>query len=202
MALVKIIPPAKIIGRLSTMRLVDTVTLWRNALRILGDEAKRPQHVQGQLVLDAIRTEWSRRRGLAPLAGDTFAWPSTEARPGHSDLDTEDWVKYGVFKFVGYKVGNVDGEPQGVREQILSELFAGPIPPAFPDAYLDEWVTPGSAGRLKKMADTIASLTRNAKRRRDARMLIAVRDWERDLEFLYLEYYVGRFKFDWPINSI
>ncbi|MBS5905150.1 hypothetical protein [Roseomonas mucosa] len=192
----------KVIDRLPAMRLADTVTLWRNALRILHDAAKRPQHAQASLVLAAIRQEWTKRRGRAPVPGDYFDWPGTDARPGYTELDTEQWLKHGVLQFVGYKVGNTDGEPQGVRERILSELFSGPIPPAFPPAYLDEWGKPGSSARLKKMADTIAALARNAKRRRDARMMFAIRDWERDLEYLYLEYYVGHFQFDWPLTAI
>jgi hypothetical protein len=192
----------KVIDRLPMMRLADTVTLWRNALRILHDAAKQSQHAQASLVLDAIRREWTARRGRPLVPGDYFHWPGTDARSGYRELDTEQWLKHGVLQFVGYKVGNLEGEPQGVRERILSELFSGPIPPAFPPAYLNEWGKPGSSARLRKMADTIAALTRNAKRRRDARMMMAIRDWERDLEYLYLELYVGHFQFDWPLTTI
>jgi hypothetical protein len=52
------------------------------------------------------------------------------------------------------------------------------------------------------MAETIAALTRNARRRRDQKMNAAIRDWEMDLDFLYWEYYVEKFKFDWPNSKI
>jgi hypothetical protein len=52
------------------------------------------------------------------------------------------------------------------------------------------------------MAETIASFVRNAKRRRDAHMGSAIKDWEADLEFLYFGYYVDRFHFAWPSGSV
>ena len=58
-----------------------------------------------------------------------------------------------------------------------------------------------AAARLKKMAETIAALARNAKRRNNASLDQAIRDWEHDLSFLYHTYYVGHFGFGWPSTS-
>ena len=33
-------------------------------------------------------------------------------------------------------------------------------------------------------------------------MQSAIKDWEQDLEFLYMEYYVSRFHFAWPDSKI
>jgi hypothetical protein len=74
---------------------------------------------------------------------------------------------------------------------MLDQIFQSQIPPVFPSVYLNEWGQPRSVKRLKKMAETIAALTRNAKRRRDSRMKTAIRDCENDLNYLYHEYYVG-----------
>ena len=193
---------SKIIEQIPKMKMRDTVNLWRNAIRILGDDAKKKQHGTADAVLNAIKQEWIRRRRDPVSPEDIFDWPSTEAAPGFGYLCTEDWIKEGVLQYMGYRVGNTDGEPPRVRERILSEIFNGPIPPAFPPNYLEEWGEPTTVIRLRKLAETIAALSRNAKRRRDARMRAAVRDWEVDLEFLYHEYYVGKFYFAWPESSI
>jgi hypothetical protein len=187
----------RIIMLLPTKKLTETVTIWRNALRQLADPAKRSQHPTAAAVLDAIRQDWTRRREQEGAAGDLFRWPSTEARAGYTELDTDEWLEEGLLKFVGYKVGT-DGEVEGVRQRLLEEIFKGPIPPAFPPAYLKEWGEARSSVRLEKLARTIAALTRNAKRRRDSKLSIAIRDWERDLEFLYLNFYVDYFHFEWP----
>ena len=193
---------SKVLDQIPKMKIRETLSLWHNALRILADKSKRPQHALAQEVVDAIGREWELRRRTPLKSDDFFKWPSTEARAGDGSLDTDDWLKEGVLQFMGYRVGNTDGEPQGIRERILAEIFSGPIPPVFPRAYLDEWGRSWSVLRLKKMAETIAALTRNAKRRRDLRMQAAVRDWEKDLRFLYEEYYVGKFQFGWPATAV
>ena len=178
------------------------VNLWRNAIRALSDEGKATQHPLAKEILQAIRKEWERRHHAPDNPEDKFHWPSTEAPAGSGYLHTEDWIKEGVFQFLGYKVGNIEGEPQAIRERILAEVFTGPIPPVFPKQYIAQWGRPSSVARLQKMAETIASLTRNAKRRRDHRMYEAIQDWEVDLEFLYHEYYMGKFRFAWPATAI
>lgn len=71
-----------------------------------------------------------------------------------------------------------------------------PVPPAFPSANMDEWGDPASAVRLRKLAETIAAVTRNVKRHRDARMGTAIQHSEQDLRYLHAELYVGRFGFE------
>lgn len=193
---------AAIIAKISTMKIRETVTLWQNAIKILADPAKAKRHPDARHVVDAIHKEWIRRRRTRIDPEEVFDWPSTDAEPGVGGIDTQDWQKKGVLLFMGYKVGDTEGEPQRVREGILSEVFSGPIPPVFPNAYLDEWDDPSSALRLKKMAETIAALTRNARRRRDSLMNAAIRDWVKDLEFLYWKYYVDKFQFAWPDSKI
>lgn len=192
----------KVFERIPHMKMRETVELWRNALRILSDRNKRKQHQAAARVIKEIGREWERRRRAPVDPSEMFRWPGTEADRGSGDLDTSEWIKEGALQYLGYKVGNTDGEIAGVRERILSEMFKGPIPPVFPKVYLDQWSAPSSPARLQKLAETIAALTRNAKRRRDSRMQAAIRDWERDLEYLYMEYYVGKFCFAWPVSAV
>lgn len=59
-----------------------------------------------------------------------------------------------------------------------------------------------SAQRLQKLAETIAALTRNAKRRNAARMDKSIREWESDLAYLKRRYDEGRFSFTWPVTDL
>ena len=68
-----------------------------------------------------------------------------------------------MLKFMGYKVGNADGETPAVRQRILAEIFSDPIPPAFLDFDIKECGSPGSAVRLRTLAETVAALARNAR---------------------------------------
>jgi hypothetical protein len=143
----------KILDQIPRMKTRDTVNLWRNALGILEDPTKVSQHSLAQRVVNAIGAEWERRRNAAVDPADMFAWPSTEANHGSGNLDTSDWVEEGVLKFMGYKVGNVDGKLPRIRERILSEIFSGPLPPVFPSAYLDEWGDPLSFTNIVFIGD-------------------------------------------------
>jgi hypothetical protein len=191
---------ADIFDQISKMKLQDTVNLWRNAINILDNPKQALNHDFALDVIEAVGEESERRRRGPANPDDYSSWPSTDASPGFGAIDTDHWLKEGVLKFMGYKVGNVDGEPQSIRHRILSQIFSAPLPPAFPYSYLDE--CPSSAQRLRKMAETIAALVRNGKRRRDSQMQFAIRGWDSDLEHLYYDYYVSKFHFDWPTTAI
>jgi hypothetical protein len=187
----------KVLKNLPTMKFRNVIVLWQNANRILSDPSKADQHAQAEMVIHAIDEEWERRRASPLPDDDYFDWPTTDAKPGRGDLNSDDWEREGLLKVIGYKVG-IGGETQSFRKQILAAIFRGAVPPVFPSHYVAEWSSPGSPHRLRKMARTIAAFTRNAKRRRDTQMSEAIRDWERDLDFLHDEYYVGEFGFEWP----
>jgi hypothetical protein len=190
-----------IIAKIPAMKIEETVSLWHSAIKILSDPAKENRHSEARQVLDAIYKEWGRRRGRVDPS-EMFDWPSTDADPDTGGIETKDWQEIGVLKFMGYTVGSMEGEPPRVRQHILSEIFIGTIPPVFSKEYLDQWDEPSTPFRLRKMAETIAALARNAHRRRDQNMNAAIRDWEKDLEFLYWKYYVEKFQFDWPDSKM
>jgi hypothetical protein len=104
-----------------------------------------------------------------------------------------------MLSYLDYRVGR-NGEVGSMRHGILGRVFEGPLPPVFPPDYMSSWGAPKSAARLRKLAESIAAFTRNAKRRRDFKMDDAIADWESDLSFLYEHYYLGRFSFAWPLT--
>ena len=57
---------------------------------------------------------------------------------------------------------------------------------------------PQSDTRLKKLANSLATFTRNARRRRNSDMNQAIIEWEEDISYLKNKYYTNRFGFDWP----
>lgn len=127
-----------------------------------------------------------------------FEWPSTDAPATlHGYLCDVFFYKDGLLSYVGYRVGH-EGECLMTRQQTLDCVFHNRLPRVDSSEYMQEWAEPGSPERLQKLAETIAALTRNAKRRRDVSLAQAIADWEADLKYLYETYYVGRFGFAWP----
>jgi hypothetical protein len=138
--------------------------------------------------------------------GSYFKWPSTDVFEGRSRsiVDTTDWEKEGPLKVIGYAVGVSSRLTRLQRETLLRTGFERNIA-AYVSVSAEEWGDAASPRRLRKMAESIAAFTRNAKRNRSGDYRQAVADWERDLKFLHSEYYLPMFniynsslKFDWP----
>ena len=188
---------APIIARLPQMAPDETLRLWTNALRILDVEVSNGEmRHEAELVVEAVEEVW-KRRSLGRLPDGWFRWPDTRAPGGDGSLMGEDWMAVGPLKWLGYTVGK-DGHDRGLRWAILRRVFEGILPPVFPTDYLTQWGPAGSPRRLSKMAESIASFARSAKRRDTDRLALAIEDWENDLRHLYFTYYVGRFGFGWP----
>lgn len=124
-----------------------------------------------------------------------FEWPSTNA-PASINSFATDVFSYtdGLLGNVGYHVG-LYGIPEDERRQILDSVFHNNLPRDLSPEYMDEWGSPKTAARLHKLAETLAALTRNAKRRRTSDLTEAISDWESDLDYLYHKYYVDKFRF-------
>lgn len=156
--------------------------------------------------LDKIRRIGIERGGhLILLLGhnDYFEWPSTLViSGGNSSLSQVAWHKDGILSYFGYHVGNTISLEDSERRQILDHVFRAHLLFDIPEFVKVEWGPAETASRLKKMANTIASLTRNAKGRKNlSAYRLAIAEWESDLAYLRQEYYVSRFKFDWPRTS-
>lgn len=192
----------KLIQKLPHMNVEQIANMRNNAIGIIVDEAKKEHLQEAQKMLNAIDIEFIRRYGGVPNNKGFFIWPDTATgQTSSARLNEIGWVQDGVLSHFGYRVGTTEGKSAKHRETILSVVFDGIIPPIFERDYLQEWNHPKTAERLQKIAETIASLARNAKRRRDAKLEVAIKEWEADLEYLYWKYYVDHFRFAWPITS-
>ena len=99
-------------------------------------------------------------------------------------------------------MGETQPTQQEIRRCILEYAFECDLPPVNDPAYHEEWGGPRTAQRLYKLANTLATLTRNAKRRDAVSLARAINDWEHDLLFLRARYYVDFFHFGWPATSL
>jgi len=161
----------------------ETLGIWVNALRILNEDGRDSEaRRQAERVVTAVEDVWH-RRSANQLPDGWFKWPDTHAPGGHGSLTAEDWMSLGPLKFLGYTVGR-DGHGQVLRWAILKRVFEGVLPPVFPAEYLSLWGAPGSPKRLSKMAESIASFARSAKRRDANGLALAIADWESDLKHL------------------
>lgn len=171
---------------------------WLNLQKMI---AKVGRHKGLKRFETALFAEWEQRHHLAVTDPDHFDWPSTEAQRGDGSMPFENWHNEGMLAFLGYRVGTTQGVGDQVRRQILDAAFATVLPPVNDRQYLSEWAGKGSAARLRRLANEIARFARNAKRKRSANMESAIADWQDDLNYLYRQYYVGKFGFGWPTTD-
>jgi hypothetical protein len=149
----------------------------------------------------AILKEWKTRAESAEAIDGYFRWPSTDAVIGDGGVSGSNWPSVGMLSALGYHVGSTMGRRESERRFLLDQLFQIDLPPLNDALYMFEWGSPRTSDRLKKLAETIAALTRHGKRRsRD--LQVACDEWEADLEYLYEKYYVGHFWFAWPAIEI
>ena len=191
-----------ILPKLAGMRLDQLKGVWENAVGILADKKRAYLHNAATVILDEIERQWHERSKQPIVSEDFFEWPSTEATPGSNKIVLDHLPQEGLLSYLGYRVGNTHGISSYVRHQILRQIFERHLPPVFPSSYLAEWDLPRSSQRLRKMAETLAAFTRNAKRRDEDTLLDAIRSWETDLRYLYDRYYIGHFQFAWPATMI
>jgi hypothetical protein len=130
-----------------------------------------------------------------------FQWPTTQVLPRVEGTFELKLLKLGLLKFMGYKVGK-NGRSLRARQQILAKVYdMNPIPNKFPTSYIKEWGTPGSSKRLKKMANSLATFCKSAKRKSN-QPEDAITEWETDLAWLKSNYYNGRYRFQWPSTEV
>lgn len=126
-----------------------------------------------------------------------FAWPSTDAPASRFGLSGDHFhYQEGLLKFVGYQTGEA-ARSESIRRDILDYVFHNELPRVKSPAYMAEWGAPKTPDRLRKIANCLATFTRNAKRRVSADCGEAISQWQGDLNYLYTTYYIGRFNFAW-----
>lgn len=180
----------------------DLRRAWFAALAYLSKfaatDSSAPDVLAAHRRLEEVEDEWERRARLKPGDPEYFDWPSTTALKGTGDFGNTDWEEVGMLGYLGYHVGRTSDLTALQRTLLLSRILDMKLPPLNSVEYMKQWNLPQSSARLKKMAETIASFTRNAKRRRHDRLAMAIREWEDDLSCLREKFYVGRFSFGWP----
>lgn len=137
---------------------------------------------------------------LAELAkeGEYFTWPDTAAVPGEGAIDgVTDWPSRGMLRFLGYATG-VSAPSTSERRAILDDAYLKALPNVNSDEYMKSFGSPGSAVRLKRLAQSIAGFTKNAKKKSQSSLDTAIEQWEGDLEYLRTKFYVGHYDFPWP----
>lgn len=151
------------------------------------------QYIEGHAMLEYVRDLLQGR------------WPETgEIPPVASEAEGKAKISAGAeegpLKRFGYSVGQT-GRPRTKRRKALRRAFSRSLdgfPGNFSDDYLREWGAARSGKRLEKIARSIASFCRNAKRRKNP-PIQAIGEWENDLEWLKNElYHPLSFGFNWP----
>jgi hypothetical protein len=167
--------------------------LLQNVFRVLAkqEDKRREEAIK-------LRQHVSSTWGIQAAQGKWFPWPTTIASRGPRRLKGVDWRPNGMLSFLGYHVGETQPTPQDIRWCILEYAFECHLPPLNDPVYYLEWGMPLTAQRLKKLANTLAALTRNANRRDAVSFARAIEHWERDLVLLRERYYLDFFYFGWP----
>lgn len=159
-----------------------------------------PDVIAAKERLVRIELEWERRQALAPDHPDYFPWPSTEASIGDGSVVTDDWQEIGMLAYLGYRVDRSSTLTAAQRTQLLGRIFTMMLPPLNSISYMQQWDSPRTAFRLRKIAESLAAFARNGKRRKNSALLEAIRKWEEDLAHLRRTYYVNCFDFPWPVS--
>jgi len=142
-----------------------------------------------------FQTETARRNQRR--AEGYFDWPRTDAPASRFGLSGDHFhYQEGLLKFVGYQTGEA-ARSEFIRRDILDWVFHNELPRVKSPVYMAEWGAPKTPDRLRKMANCLATFTRNAKRRVSADCGEAISQWQGDLNYLYTTYYIGRFNFAW-----
>jgi hypothetical protein len=182
------------------MRASSNIEVDRSRLTNVFRVISSPQHELRDKAI-RLRQEISSKWEHLAAKGEWFPWPTTIALPAAQRIKVFNWRQQGMLSFLGYHVGATQPTPLSLRQCILEYVFECHLPPLEDRSYYLEWSMPRTAGRLKKLADTLAALTRNAKRRDEVTYAKAVEDWECDLVFLRERYYVDFFHFAWPATN-
>ena len=138
-----------------------------------------------------------------------FKWPSTDAPTNENPKTSiKEMKEDGLLLFYGYRVDKKNAKPASERERILSDIYEHEIlataKKEFDADYIAKFGEPKTGQRLKQIASTIASFTRNAKRRKTHDFSFAINNWENDLATLKSNFYDGVYdlEFLYPSTSI
>lgn len=141
---------------------------------------------------------------LEYLSDFGFDWPSTYVSgKGNTEIDDRNWPDIGLLKRMGYKVGKSGIQNAEKRRKILEKVYeSSDLPSVKSREHMAEWGTPKSCKRLQKMANSLATFCRNAKRNSYSSQQLAITHWELDLQWLREKFYQGHCSFSWPSTYV
>jgi hypothetical protein len=127
-------------------------------------------------------------------------WPAEAEQPAAVALNSEAFFHAtGMLKFMGYSVGRKAALSARRRRAILQYVFTGRLPPVNDALYMQEWARPRSNRRLRKIANSLATFARNARKKKSSSWNRAIANWEADLAYLKRRYYDKRNRdWKWP----
>ncbi len=151
---------------------------------------------------DILPTFAAGHPALEYLRNGGFNWPTTTMVPTRGGpFALKRSPPQGVLGHLGYRTGR-QGLGETDRREVLKRAFTRKLPFVESEVHMAEWGKARSAERLKKIANTLAALTRNDKRVRTRDLSLAIAEREADLEWLKDTYYHGRFSFQWPSTYV
>jgi len=115
------------------------------------------------------------------------AWSANETLRGQVDCSP--------LTVMGYRVG-ASGVDTMTRRSILRAALSAPIPSVGGADYMEQWGTPASGTRLRRIAEQLVSNV--ATHRNRISHAVAVEDWQGDLRWLKETFYRGVYAFNWP----
>ena len=90
-----------------------------------------------------------------------FTWPDTDVIPGEEKLADGVFVHAnGLLGYLGYRVGT-SGVSSESRRDLLAYVYTESLPTVNSADYMNEWGKPRSLERLRKLANSIATFTKN-----------------------------------------
>lgn len=175
---------------------------WFAAFNLLqryeDQDPNAPNVIDARRRLDLIEAEWDRRQALKPGDPDYFAWPSTDINPSSRSGKAIERREIGMLSYLGYHVGLGSQLTASQRTRLLGQIFTMRLPPLNGLDYMRDWGAPRTGPRLRKIAESIASFAKITKGRNHPAMETAISHWEDDLRHLRIQFYNGRFDFQWP----
>ena len=147
----------------------DTLLQIDHELSFRNRHIKKTAKLRNELSEAIKRLEIRQMNESSDICDENFVWPTTDAPMGDKGLFNVDWPEEGLLKHMGYRVGK-RGKPLNQRRNLLCDIFEGSIPKFESSGYMDKWGSRNTSTRLRKMANSIASFVRNAKRCSQDRM--------------------------------
>ena len=155
------------------------------------------------LVDENIRTSEAYSKLIAKEAETEWPWPIINYEShlnSHGAMSNENFKERSALAAFGYTVGKTRGWATSKRHKFLNDFMRKQLPSGIEDEFGNEYGSPLSTTRLRKVANHIASICGLAIARDEHQMRFAIDDWETDLEFLKTTFYEGEgLKFTpWP----